>query len=379
LDVDKNHDLEKIEKFVKEKKEIFENVVILWIGWSALGTRAIMQALKWKYYNELSKEKRNDNPKLYILDNIDPIEINQILDLINLEKTLFVVISKSGSTLETKSQFRFFKDLVLKQGLDFKKHFAVVAWENSKFKDKCLKDWLEVFDLEDGIWGRFSAFTNVGLLPLAFVWIDIREILNWISDSKKSLLSDDIFENNALLTSIIQYHSYYELSKNITVFFPYISNFVWIWDWYKQMIAESLWKGWIGVTLTSAIWATDQHSQLQLYYDWPNDKLIIFLELENFPNDFNIWENPKFKFGELMKLEKSWTEESISSYNKINYTIKLDKLNEKSIWELIIMLEMQTAILWEFYNFNAFDQPWVEIGKSITKKMIKDNIWEINL
>ncbi len=375
LEVDKNNDIDRIEKFVGEKKKIFNNIVILWIGWSALWTRAVMHAIKWKYYNELSKEDRWNNPKLHIIDNIDPIEINHILKLIKLEETLFLVISKSGSTLETVSQFMFFKDLIIKRWLNLQKHFTIIAWEKSNFKDKYLSEWYDVFDLPDWIWWRFSAFSNVWLLPLAFIWINIREILEWVTKVKKSLLSEDIFNNNALLTSIIQYHTYFELSKNITVFFPYIANFTSIWEWYKQMIWESLWKWGIWVTLTSAIWVTDQHSQLQLYYDWPNDKLIIFLELEEFPIDYKIWNNNKFTFWSLMSVSKAWTEESISSYNKINYTIKMKNISERSIWELILTLEMQTAILWEFYWFNAFDQPGVEIWKEITRQKIRENIW----
>ncbi len=374
LKVDENKDIDRIEKFVEKKKRDFDNIVVLWIGWSALWTRAIMQAIKWKYYNELSKEKRLGNPRLYIIDNVDPVEIDWILNIIDLEKTMFIVISKSWTTLETISQFVFFKNLITKKWLNLQKHFTIIAWEKSNFKKKYLEEWYEIFDLPDAIWGRFSTFSNVWLLPLAFIWIKIRELLRWVTEVKKSLFSDNIFENNALLTSIIQYHTYYELSKNITVFFSYIANFTSIWEWYKQMIWESLWKWGIWVTLTSAIWVTDQHSQLQLYYDWPNDKLIIFLELEEFPIDYKIWNNDNFTFWTLMWVSKNWTEESISSYNKINYTIKIKNLSERSIWELILMLEMQTAILWEFYGFNAFDQPGVEIWKNITRKKIRDNI-----
>jgi glucose-6-phosphate isomerase len=179
------------------------------------------------------------------------------------------------------------------------------------------------------------------------------------------------------LTAIIQYHSYFELNKNITVFFPYSTNLFYLWEWYKQMIWESLGKWWIWVTLTSAIWVTDQHSQLQLYYDWPNDKLITFLEVEDFWVDFKIDKENKLSFKNLLDNSKYWTEESISSYNKINYTIKIDKINEETLWELIAMLEVQTAILWEFYGFNPFDQPWVEIGKNITRRKIKENFGEI--
>ncbi len=379
LDVDKNNNIDKIEKFVKEKKKLFDSIVVLWIWWSTLWTRAIIQAIKWKYYNELSKEKRQGNPRLYIIDNIDPTEIQDIINIIDLEKTLFIVISKSGWTIETLSQFTFFKKLLKSKNIDIKNHFTVITWEDSNFKKNSLKYWYEVFDIPKWIWGRFSAFTDVWLLPLAFAWINIREIIKWVTESKSKFLSENIFENNALLTSIIQYHTYYELSKNITVFFPYAWNLFFIGEWYKQMIWESLWKWWVWVTTTTAIWVTDQHSQLQLYYDWPNDKLIIFLEVEDFWIDYNICCNENFTFSHLLKTEKYATEESISSYNKLNYTIKIKNLKEKAIWELILMFEMQTAILWEFYGFNAFDQPWVEVWKKITREKLIQSIWRIEM
>lgn len=380
LDVDNNPDIKRIENFVENKKNKYKDIVVLWIWWSALWTRAIFQAIKWKYYNSLSKEKRKWNPRLHILDNVDPIEINQILEILNLEKTLFLVISKSGSTLETISQYHFFKKLILKEKLlDYKKHFVVIAWEDSRFKEISLADDLEVFDIPTNIWWRFSALTNVWLVPLAFVWINIKELLTWVAEIKDELLNDNLFENKALLTSIIQYHSYIELGKNITVFFPYVSNFWILWQWYKQMVWESLGKWWIWVTLSDSVWVTDQHSQLQLYYDGPNDKLVIFLELEDFWVDYQIIWNEKFTFQNLMHTEKYGTEQSLSNYNKINYTLKLKKLDEKNLWALIVFFEMQTAILWELYWFNAFDQPGVEIWKKITHQKLEENIWKIEL
>ncbi|MDQ7023615.1 MAG: hypothetical protein Q9M97_09055 [Candidatus Gracilibacteria bacterium] len=262
--------MKKILEFIKDKKDKFENIVVLGVGGSALGTRALMQTLKGKYYNELSRKKRGNNPKLYILDNVDPKEIDDLIQILDLKETLFIVISKSGGTIETMSIFTFFKEKIKKLNLKLEKHFVIIAGENSDFKKKSLEKGYNVFDIPEGIGGRFSAFTNVGLLPLAFIGIDIEQIVEGVKNIKKTLLSDNIFENPALLTAIIQYHTYFELNKNITVFFPYAGNLFFLGEWYKQMMGESLGKGGIGVTTTSAIGTTDQHSQLQLYYDGPN-------------------------------------------------------------------------------------------------------------
>jgi len=366
----------KINDFVDENKNKYENIVVLWIWWSALWTKAIFYALKWKYYNELNKKDRNNYPKLYILDNIDPEEIDNLLSVIDLSKTLFLVISKSGSTIETLSLYNFFKNQFKKDWLNYKKHFVIIAWENSNFKKNSKKEWLKVFDIPTNIWGRFSVFTPVWLLPLWFVWIDIDLILKWVDNIKKSLLLDDTSKNLSLLTSIINYHSYVELWKNILVLFPYSTNLYFFWEWYKQLLAESLWKWWLGLTPTTSIWVTDQHSQLQLYYDGPNDKILNFIEVKKTRKDYPIIDN--FSFKNLLDIEKYATVKSITEYNKINYTLILDELKEETIWELIVMYETQIAIMAEFLWVNAFDQPWVEIWKKIAKEKIKKEVWSLD-
>ncbi len=255
----------------------------------------------------------------------------------------------------------------------------IIAWESSSFKSESLKKWLKVFDIPENVWGRFSVFTPVWLLPLAFIWLDIEKFLKWINNLKPSFFKTSLDENIALLTAMIQYHTYLSLWKNITVFFPYISNFLFFWQWLKQLIWESLGKEWLWLTMVDAIWVTDQHSQLQLYYDWPNDKMLLFLELDDFWEELNIVKSEKISFNDLMVNEKYWTETSITEYGKINYTIKIDKLNEETLWELIFFFEFQTAILWELYEINAFNQPWVEIWKNITNQKLQEIYWNLDI
>ncbi|MDD2907469.1 MAG: glucose-6-phosphate isomerase [Candidatus Gracilibacteria bacterium] len=379
IDLDINHNLEKINNFVSKNKDNFENVVVLGIGGSALGTRAIMTALKGKFYNELPREKRNNFPKLYILDNVDPTEITELNQILDYKKTLFIVISKSGGTLETISQFQYYKEKIEENNLDFKKHFVVIAGENSNFKNNCKEIGLETFDIPENVGGRFSVFTNVGLLPLAFIGIDIEKLLCGITNYKNDFFKTSLNENIALLTAIIQYHSYKSLGKNISVIFPYISNFLYFGQWCKQLIGESLGKNGMGVTLVDAIGVTDQHSQLQLYYDGPDDKLLVFIELEKFQNTLKISDNYDLNFNDLMSIEKYGTAESITNYGKLNYTIKLDKLTEETVGELFFLYEFQTAILGELYEINAFNQPGVEIGKNITKEKLEENFGKLNI
>lgn len=372
VDLDEKNSLNEISEFVKKQKENFDSVVVLWIWWSALGSRAILTALKGKYYNELSKKKRKNCPKIYILDNVDPSEIKNLLDVISLKKTLFIVISKSGSTIETLSQYNFFKEKVEKKDLKLQKHFVFVAWENTEFALNKEKEGFKVFTLAENVGWRFSVLSNVWLLPLAFAWIDIEKLLEGQRDLKKIFFENNLITNLALHSALLQYNAYENLKKNITIFFPYSSNLKEFWAWYKQLFNESLGKNGIWATLTTSVWTTDQHSDLQLYVEWPKDKFIIFLELGKFEKNYKIQKDKKMKFSDLMHIEKYGTAKSLTEREIPNYTIKIDEISEKTLWELIFFFEIQVAFLWEFFEIDAFNQPWVEFGKIIAKDRIKE-------
>lgn len=376
VDLSEGKSLKEIQKFVEKNRYVFENVVVIWIWWSALWTKAVLSAIKWKYYNELSLKKRLDFPKLYVLDNVDPEEIKDLSEIISIKKTLFIVISKSGSTIETMSAYKFFKQKAIEKELDLRKHFVFIAWENSKFAEEKQKKAFKVFELQENVWWRFSVLSVVWLLPLALAWIDIDKLLVWAKNYKKAFFEDSLISNLALNSALLQYDAYKNNSKNITVFFPYSSNLKEFWAWYKQLFNESLWKNWLWPTLTVSVWSTDQHSDLQLYREWPNDKFVIFLEIESFSKNYKIDKESEMRFGDLLNIEKYWTAKSLTEKNIKNYTIKIDRLDEKTLWELIFFFEMQVAFLWEFFEINAFDQPGVEFSKKITNEKIKELFWK---
>ncbi len=375
FDIDETIDVKVIDKLVKKTLEAdkYENLIVLWVGGSALGTLAVHQALKWKNWNLLSTKQRKNFLKLFVIDNVDPRKLRDTLDVIDLKKTLFVVISKSWNTIETKSLFKFFKKELKTVDWNEQEQFIIIAGEWSEFSRKYYEKGYKIFPLQDNIGGRFSVLTNVWLLPLAFCWVDISKLIDWVRKSKKSLLSENIEENVALHTALIHHYSYREASKNIQVFFPYIDSFTYFGEWYKQLVWESLGKWGMWATTTTAVWVTDQHSQLQLYFDGPNDKILIFLELEDFWVDYEIG---KYNFSDLMKYSKFGTQGSISKYNKLNYTLKIKKLDEQTLGELILMMETQTAIIWELSRVNTYNQPGVEIGKRITKMKLKEVFWK---
>lgn len=370
VDLYKTCSTDDIETFVSQRQWKYDSIVILWIGWSALWAKAILQAIKWKYYNELY------HPKIFICDNVDPCEVTDIMDCIDLDRTLFFVISKSGSTIETRASYQFFRKLYLQKGSSLSQHFCFITDKNSSLHDEGIQENIPCFFIPKNIGGRFSVLSNVWLLPLAFCGIDIKKLLKWLEKYKQDFFSSDLEKNLALKLALIQYFSY-KNGKEITVFFPYIANFKSFGEWYKQLFWESLWKEGIGANLFTSVWATDQHSDLQLFIEWPQDKLLFFLETETFNNDNPIFDSSDLSFWDLMRLEKYGTELSLTNSGVLNITLKIDAVNEESLGTLIAIFEYQVAFLWWLFKINIYNQPWVEEWKEIVRQKLKEKFGNI--
>ena len=162
----------------------FENVLVLGIGGSALGGMAVTEALLKPYWNLLSAEQRNGFPRIFFLDNIDPDSIEGLLDVLDLSKTLVNVITKSGSTAETMSQFMIIKDrLEAELGDDYRKNIVATTDKNvGVLRQIAEQEGYKTFIIPDDVGGRFSVFSAVGLLPFALVGLDIDEIMNGVKD-----------------------------------------------------------------------------------------------------------------------------------------------------------------------------------------------------
>lgn len=375
IDVDNTIDVSEIQDYTLSVSQDFDSVVILGVWGSALGTKALLEALYWKYYNE-NKKKTGKN--IYVLDNIDPETFGDVEEIIDIKRTLFVFISKSGGTIETLSEYLYFREKCKKQSSDWKKHFCFIVWKSCEMRDKLEEDF-KTFYIPENIWGRFSVFTAVGLIPLSFSWIDVSLFMRGIHESKEKLLTPELSENIALQLAFTQY-KYYREGKNITVFFPYSSRMFQVWEWYKQLMWESTWKNKEGITLTSSLWATDQHSQVQLYQDGPADKLFLTLGVQDETCDQKIDESiPGFTFKKLLEIEKYWTETSLKNEWHPLCSLTVNKLDPQNIAELLYTLMFQVAYLWELFEINAFDQPWVEKSKIITKKKLQEEFWDMDI
>lgn len=363
----------------------FENILVLGIGGSALGGLAVTEALLKPYWNLLSEEQRNGFPRIFFLDNIDPDSMSALFEMLDLKKTLVNVITKSGSTAETMSQFMIVKDLLQKElGDDYRKN--IVATTDKKIgvlRQIAEQEGYKTFVVPDDVGGRFSVFSAVGLLPFALVGLDIDEIMNGIKDMDLALKNTDIHQNIAAQNALIHYLMDTKKGKNLSVMMPYSSRLKYISDWYVQLWAESLGKNKdkngndvnVGPTPIKALGATDQHSQIQLYNEGPNDKLINFIRVEEFDKTLEIpaiFEYTGIGYlggktiNQLINAEADSTRVALSDYNRPTITLTLDKVDGYNVAQLLYMLEVQTAIAGELYNIDTFNQPGVEQAKNYT-------------
>lgn len=364
----------------------FDNVVVLGIGGSALGGLAVTEALLKPYWNVLSKEQRNGFPRIFFLDNIDPDQIKGLMDAIDIEKTLFNVISKSGTTAETMSQYIIFHSMLKeKLGENYKNNLVVTTDQNKGvLRQICKDENLLSFPVPDDVGGRFSVFSAVGLLPFALVGININEIQKGIKAIYDNAKETNLYYNMAAQNALIHVLLDQKKGKHISVCMPYSSRLRYVSDWYVQLWAESLGKEVdlkgstinAGQTPVKAVGVTDQHSQIQLYNEGPNDKIINFIRVREFDNTLTIPDSYSHvsqlaymsnkTINELMNAEAESTKVALCGYNRPNVTITLPKVNEYYLAQLMYMLEVQTAIAGKIYNIDAFNQPGVEQAKNYT-------------
>lgn len=374
-----------VKEYASMVKDRFENILVLGIGGSALGGIAVTEALLKPYWNLLSDEQRNGFPRIFFLDNIDPDTMNGLLNFLDLSKTLVNVITKSGDTAETMSQFMIVKDRLEKE-LGDNYRYNIVATTDKKtgiLRQISEQEGYKTFVVPDDVGGRFSVFSAVGLVPFALVGIDIDAIINGIKDMDLALKNTDIRENIAAQNALIHYLLDTKKGKNISVMMPYSNRLKYVSDWYAQLWAESLGKNHdkdgnnvnVGLTPIKALGVTDQHSQIQLYNEGPNDKVINFIRVGEFETTLdipNIFEYTGIGYlggksmNQLINAEADSTRVALADYGRPTITITIDKVDGYNIGQLLYMFQVQTAIAGELYNINAFDQPGVEQAKNYT-------------
>jgi glucose-6-phosphate isomerase len=366
-----------------------ESMVVLGIGGSALGNIALQSALNPATWNMLPSGTRK-GPRLFVVDNVDPAYFGGILELCDsqpggLGKTLFNVISKSGETAETAAQFMVIRERLSKAlGTDSSKNIiAVTDPAKGTMRQICEREGVTTLPVPDGVGGRFSVLSPVGLFSAAMCGIDIESLLGGAADMDKACSKPELLKNPAAILAFLLVELGTTKGKTNHVLMPYANALYLLADWYRQLWAESLGKEkdrqgntvYAGFTPIKALGTTDQHSQVQLYREGPNDKVIGLVEVQKFERDVQIprglgVESIQYlegkKMSELLNAEKRATEYALVESQRPNYTITFPQIDAYHVGQFINLWQIATAYAGLLLSIDAYDQPAVELGKQAT-------------
>jgi len=385
-----------IKKIVASAKGQFDNLVVLGIGGSALGNIALQAALNPPTYNLLPDSKR-PGPRMFVVDNVDPQYFGAVLDLVasspgGLKRTMFNIVSKSGETAETAAQFMVIRDMLNKaMGADAKRNIvAVTDPAKGTMRQICDREGYVTLPVPDGVGGRFSVLSPVGLFSAAMCGIDIDALLDGAHSMDPICSRDTLTQNPAAMLAFLLVELGSSKGKCNHVMMPYSNALYFMADWYRQLWAESLGKEkdlagntvFAGFTPIKALGTTDQHSQVQLYREGPNDKVLGLVDIADFtkpppgghgditvPRGMGV-EAIQYLEGAsvagLLNAEKRATEYALVESLRPNYTITFPQLDAYHVGQFILMWEIATSYAGLMLGIDAYDQPAVELGKQAT-------------
>ena len=374
---------------VKASAGTLTDVVVLGIGGSALGPIALRTSLRPPQWNLLDDAARGGEPRLHVLDNVDPANISALLGRLDLRRSLFVVISKSGGTAETMAQYLVVRarlNEVLGEDGARERLVFVTDPEKGALRTIARNEKIQALEIPANVGGRFSVLTPVGILPAALIGIDTAEMLAGAADMRTRCASKVLGDNIAGTWAALQYVADTKHGRPIQVLMPYSDALRDMADWFVQLWAESLGKhrvagdAGVGPTPLGALGATDQHSKVQLFMEGPGDKTVTFIAVEDGGADVTIprlhGDVPELAYlgghrlGELLDIERRATAGALARRGRPNMTLTLERVDPFHVGALFMFLELATAYAGRLYGVNAFDQPGVELGKQFTYAML---------
>ncbi|PSM51508.1 phosphoglucose isomerase [Campylobacter blaseri] len=363
---DNKRDFERVDNFTKDKN--FKYLVVIGMGGSSLGTKAVCKLLS----------DNKDSKKVYFLDNLDVSSIDFILNLVVFEKTLFFIVSKSGTTIETTTIFKYIiKKFDIK---DFSKNFLFITDKNSALEKFGKENSVEIFNIPDNVGGRFSVLSSASLIPLKIAGFNVEKLLKGAKHC-----SDEFFIKGDKRILQKAYHYATHKKANINVLFSYSDKFDHFNEWYVQLWAESIGKKRkykrFGLTPIGIIGSKDQHSFLQLIMDGVKDKTVTFIKVVESKDDSSL--NLSLKYlessdftnclciSEILNYQCDATMQAVLNEGISVDLITIDILDEWHVGYLMYYYMLLTSIVGVMFGINTYDQPGVEIGKTILKTIIK--------
>ncbi len=341
-----------------------EAVLTVGIGGSALGAATISAALS-----------DQTDVEAHFLDNVDPEDTAALLESLPLEETVVNVVSRSGTTAETLANFLVVRQAMEDAGVDWTEQAFVTTGEEGNLRNLADKHDLPSLKVPDGVPGRFSALSTVGLACGALQGLDIESVVAGAA-SEKAKLSGSLQNSPGYAYGAVCY-SLAERGALTNAMMPYAESLEYFAEWFAQLWAESLGKEGLGQTPARALGATDQHSQLQLYRAGPRDKLVTLVrprEREDIDIPETDLEGLSYLggagLGELLDAEFEATEASLAVEGIPNIRIELDRIDAHGIGELLYGMEAATVMYGELAGVSTFTQPAVEWGKKAARGLL---------
>ncbi len=365
----------------------FEDVVVLGIGGSGLGGIALRDALLGPFWNQWTGEEREHFPRLHIIDNPDPFTFRGLLGRIDPARALFNVISKSGATAETMAQYLVAREHVERAvGPDKARGHFLFTTDPARGVLRQLSDaeGIPALSVPENVGGRFSVLSPVGLLPAAVCGVDPDRLLAGAARMVDRCGNPELASNPAGLFATLLHHADTEQGRPIHVMMPYADRLRSVAAWFQQLWAESLGKAigedgekrHRGPTPLAALGATDQHSLLQLLMEGPQDKVVLFVAVEDPGEDLSVpARHPEIEalsylsghtLGDLLETERRATAEALRHEGRPNATLTMPRVTPEILGELLMLLQVATVYAGALYGVDPLDQPGVELGKRLT-------------
>ena len=374
-DYDKK-EFDKIKKAAQKIQSDSDVLLVIGIGGSYLGARAVIEALTNTFYNMLSKETRKTPQILYVGNNLNPNYINDLIEVIGNKDLSINVISKSGTTTEPAIAFRIFRELLEnKYGLKEAKKRIYVTTDEKKgaLKTLAIREKYTTFVIPDNIGGRYSVLTAVGLLPIATAGIDIDKLMNGARIAQDKYADENLKYNECYKYAVLR-NVLYEKEKNIELLVTYEPKLHYIIEWWKQLYGESEGKEGKGIYPSGAEFTTDLHSLGQYVQEGRRNLFETVINIKNSNSDLKINHDEDdldclnyLEDKSLDYINKKAMEGTIAAHvegDVPNIVINMDKLDAETLGHLIYFFELACAMSGKILGINPFDQPGVEKYKT---------------
>lgn len=376
LELPTNYDKEEFKRIKKAAKKIAKEsdiLVVIGIGGSYLGARAVIESLTSTFYNLLPEKQRKFPQILYVGNNLSPNYINELIEYIGDKDFSVNVISKSGTTTEPAIAFRIFREILEnKYGIDEARSriYATTDKEKGALKTLSENEGYEQFVVPDNVGGRYSVLTAVGLLPIAVAGIDIDKLMEGARNAQERFDDPDLKYNECYQYAVIRNILYNKMNKTTEILVNYEPKMHYFTEWWKQLYGESEGKENKGIFPAGVDFTTDLHSMGQYIQEGRRDLFETVINVKTPKNDIII--NPdddnldglNYLAGKTMDyVNKKAMEGTIKAHvdgDVPNVMIEMNKLDEKNLGELIYFFEKACAMSGMILGVNPFNQPGVE-------------------